>query len=139
MPSIVIVPGSFSGPEHYQALVPLLDKDYEVIVGTLQSADREPPRKAATMHEDAAYFRGIIEALASQGKDVIIIGHSYGGSVANESVQGVTKPEREARGLKGGVVKIVYLATRIREIGDNGLAEQGDMVNSAMNVEVYTP
>lgn len=96
-PSIVIVPGSFTGPELYSTIASLLkDQGYEAFVGTLQSASRTPPEKAATMKEDAAYFRGIVEFLAGQGKDVVILGHSYGGIVATESVKGATKAEREA-------------------------------------------
>ena len=140
MPSLVIVPGSFSGPEHYAALLPLLQKDYEVIVGTLQSADRSPPRKPATLQEDAAYFRGIIETLASQGKDVVIIAHSFGGMVATESVQGVTKQEREAKGLKGGVVKVIYLASVLPDIGKSCVDVQGEVVSApGFTVEVMVP
>uniref|UniRef100_A0A093V731 Putative strigolactone esterase D14 like n=1 Tax=Talaromyces marneffei PM1 TaxID=1077442 RepID=A0A093V731_TALMA len=126
-PTIVIVPGSFTSPSAYDTLSSILNQQYgyEVIVGTLQSTSRVPPEKPATMQEDAAYFRGIIESLSNQGKDVVVVGHSYGGIVATESVKKVTKPERQVQGMSaGGVVRVIYVASLVAQIGETAI--QGD-------------
>ncbi|CRG92405.1 hypothetical protein PISL3812_09464 [Talaromyces islandicus] len=125
-PSIVIIPGSFSGPELYTILgSQLVGHGYEVFVGALQSASHTPPERPATMKEDAAYFRGIAEFLASQGKDVVVLGHSYGGIVATECVKGVTRAERKEQGKPGGVVRVVYLASVIGDVGQGSLEAMG--------------
>jgi len=91
-PSIVIVPGSFSPPSFYAAVAENLRRNgYEAIVGALVSASRVPPAPAATMDEDAVYFRGIVSGLADEGKDVVILTHSYGGVVGTEAAQGYAK------------------------------------------------
>lgn len=138
-PSIVIIPGSFTGPDLYTTLSSQLEgHGYEVFVGTLQSASRTPPEKAATMKEDAAYFRGIAEFLASQGKDVVVLGHSYGGIVATESVKGVTKSEREEQGKPGGVVRVVYLASVIGDVGQANLEAMGGQMGPFIRILVRT-
>lgn len=135
-PSLVIVPGSFTGPEFYDTLSSILQKShgYEVIVGALQSASRGPGEKPATLHEDAAYFRGIITALAAQGKDVVIIGHSYGGIVASQAAQSVTKTE--ARGA--GVVRVVYLASPLSEVGQAPLEAMGGQLGPNIKIMVVS-
>jgi alpha-beta hydrolase superfamily lysophospholipase len=136
-PSIVIVPGSFTGPELYTTLGSLLEgQGYEVFVGTLQSASRTAPEKPATMKEDAAYFRGVAEFLASQGKDVIVLGHSYGGIVATECVKGVTKAEREVQGKTGGVVRVLYLASVLGDIGQGSLEAMGGQLGPFIRILV---
>lgn len=137
-PTIVIVPGSFTAAAAYDNLASILSKQfgYEVIVGTLQSTIRAPPAKGATMQEDAAYFRGMIEALSSQGKDVVVVGHSYGGFVATESVNRVTKPERQQKGAAGGAVRVVYLAALVPAIGETSLVGMGGQLGPTINIMV---
>ncbi|OKL59932.1 hypothetical protein UA08_04852 [Talaromyces atroroseus] len=136
-PAIVIVPGSFTGPEFYDSLSSILQKEhgFEVIVGALQSASRSPPEKPATLQEDAAYFRGIVEALSSQGKDIVIVGHSFGGAVATQSVKSVTKPERQAAGADaGGAVRMVYLASVLPDIGQAPLEAMGGQLGQNIKI-----
>jgi pimeloyl-ACP methyl ester carboxylesterase len=112
--AVLIIPGSFSTAQMYYPTLDALSKLSSTLptyVNNLPSAIRNPPEEAATLADDATFFRGIIEKLADQGTDVVLVGHSYGGVVATECVKGVTKAEREGQGLKGGVVRIVYLAS----------------------------
>ncbi|RAO65900.1 uncharacterized protein BHQ10_001912 [Talaromyces amestolkiae] len=136
-PTIVIVPGSFTSAAAYETLASVLAKqyNYEVIVGTLQSTIRAPPEKAATLQEDAAYFRGVIEALLNQGKDVVVVGHSYGGIVATESVKKVTHSERQAQGKStGGVTKIIYVASIVAEIGETAIQAMGGQLGPTIKI-----
>lgn len=117
-PSIVIVPGSFSPAFLYEPLAGNLRKfGYETIIGELPSVICKPPQPGATMEEDAAAFHQIIERLCDQDKSVVILTHSYGGMVGNESAKGLSKTDRETQGRKGGVVKLVYLTSIVTEVG----------------------
>ena len=110
-PSIVIFPGSFSVPEQFKGLADILRSNgYETIVGALQSAGRRDPLPAASLYDDAANFSEIITKLADEGKDIVLLPHSYGGMVANESAKGLLKSERAANGKPGGIVRIVYIS-----------------------------
>ncbi|KAL1878443.1 hypothetical protein Plec18167_004515 [Paecilomyces lecythidis] len=117
-PSIVIVPGSFSPASLYDTLAAnLREFGYETIVGDLLSVTRGPPQSGATMEDDAGVFHEIIEKLSNQEKDVVVLTHSYGGMVGNESAKGLSKAEREIQGRPGGIIKIVYLTSVISEVG----------------------
>ncbi|KIX01401.1 uncharacterized protein Z518_09127 [Rhinocladiella mackenziei CBS 650.93] len=126
-PSIVIVPGSFSFASMYYGLVnKIQEHGYEVFVNNLPSASRNPPEEPASMNDDAVFFRGIIENLANQGKDVLVMTHSYGGLVGTEAVKGVGKAERQAKGHDGGVVRLVYLTSSVLAEGASTKTERGD-------------
>ena len=117
-PSIVIIPGSFSGASMYYELVDQVQQlGCEVFVNNLPSASRNPPEEPASLHDDAVFFRGIIQTYADQGKDVLVLGHSYGGVVATECAEGIDKASRTSRGLCGGVVRIAYLAAVVPALG----------------------
>ncbi|KFZ16264.1 hypothetical protein V502_05195 [Pseudogymnoascus sp. VKM F-4520 (FW-2644)] len=103
-PTILIVPGSFSAASLYDTLISALHAlSFHAIVSDLPSASRLPPAPAASMADDAAHFHGIAEALADEGRDIVIVTHSYGGIPGTEAAKGLAKADREAEGKKGGV------------------------------------
>jgi hypothetical protein len=48
--------------------------------------------------------------IADEGKDIVLVMHSYGGIPATESAHGLAKKDREAAGKKGGIVALLYVA-----------------------------
>ena len=114
-PTIVIVPGSFAPAFFYDDVVKGLKANgFDTLVYDLPTASRKPPEHAATMYEDAMYFNGILTAMCDAGKDVVVLGHSYGGCVASECVKGLT----EERTGKGRVVGLIYLAALVPKVGE---------------------
>jgi len=120
-PSILLIPGSFSLPEGYDPLIDAVAaKGYEIrglhypSVG-LKTGPREgaPP----SMYDDAAFIAKETEKLADEGKDVILIAHSYGGIPTTESTKGLGKKEREAQGKKGGIVRLAYMTALVPPAG----------------------
>lgn len=127
-PTIVIIPGSFSVPSQYEKSAEVLRSyGFETIVGPLQTADRRDPLPAATMQDDAAYFREVITQLADQGKDIVLLPHSYGGIVANESAKGLLKSDRLANGKPGGIVRIVFVSAVVPPEGSSTADLTGDL------------
>ncbi|KAG0650850.1 hypothetical protein D0Z07_2325 [Hyphodiscus hymeniophilus] len=121
-PSILLITGSFASPELYDDVVnPVAAKGYEIralhspsvglSAGTARDGD--PP----TMYEDAAFIAKETEKLADEGKDVVLIAHSYGGVPTTQSTKGLAKEEREKEGKKGGVVRIAYMTCLVPEVG----------------------
>ncbi|OGM49628.1 hypothetical protein ABOM_001896 [Aspergillus bombycis] len=113
-PSIIIVPGSFSLPEFYDAVVDgVASKGYEIKAIRLRSTEElQPP---ATMYDDAAAIAQEVATLVEQGKEVILVAHSYGGVPASESIKGLAKTE--GSGKIGGVVKLAYLTALVPQLG----------------------
>ena len=58
-----------------------------------------------------------IQKLADEGKDVVLTMNSYGGFPGTEASKGLSKKEREANGLKGGIIELVYLASFLPAVG----------------------
>ena len=69
------------------------------------------------MYDDAAFVAKEIEKHADQGKDIILLAHSYGGIPATESVKGFSKAERAKQGKAGGVAEIAYMTCLVAEEG----------------------
>ncbi|KAE8168335.1 Alpha/beta hydrolase fold-1 [Aspergillus tamarii] len=113
-PSIVIVPGSFSLPEFYDAVTDgVASKGYEIKAIRLRST--EDLQQPATMHDDAAAIARELASLVDEGKEVILVAHSYGGVPASESIKGLAKTE--GRGKVGGVVNLAYLTALVPPLG----------------------
>ncbi|KAI0169131.1 alpha/beta-hydrolase [Hypoxylon sp. FL1284] len=108
--TMLIVPGATALPELY---VPLMD-----------SVQEGPP---PTMYDDAAFIAAQVKSLADAGNDVILITHSYGGVPATQSVQGLSKKEREAQGLESGVVRIAYITSLVAEVGNTAAGVQAPL------------
>ncbi|KAJ7662911.1 Alpha/beta hydrolase fold-1 [Mycena rosella] len=109
-PTILIVPGAFCPASFYGPLVSRLkDGGQEALVFDLPTASRKPPQKAATFYEDAAFFSGVIASLCKSGKDVVVMGHSYGGGVATECVRGYTA-KKAGEGRVTGLVYFTAIA-----------------------------
>ena len=79
--AVVLVHSSLGSLEDWETVVPLLDKKYRVIAidrpGHGYSADPPAPSSVAL---NARAVRGLIATLGL--KDVVVVGHSYGGTVA---------------------------------------------------------
>ncbi|HXC35023.1 MAG TPA: alpha/beta hydrolase [Candidatus Acidoferrales bacterium] len=79
-PSIVLVHGAFSDGSSWKKIIPILEED-----GITVTAVQNPLRSLA---EDVATTRRVIDA---QKGDVILVGHSYGGSVITDAAAGSDK------------------------------------------------
>lgn len=118
-PSLVLIPGASATTEACAGLLEgVRARGYEVQALQLPSVEHNPPPgPAPTMYDDAAHIRSHVAKLADAGKDVVITAHSYGGTPATEAVKGVSKKEREAQGLSGGVVGLAYVTALVPALG----------------------
>ncbi|EXJ56910.1 hypothetical protein A1O7_07254 [Cladophialophora yegresii CBS 114405] len=121
-PSILLIPGSFALPEFYEPVFELVRaKGYDIRglhKPTVGLSARQPrPGAPPTMYDDAAYIAGEAEKLADEGKDVILVPHSYGGVPASQSTKGLSKKERQEAGKPGGIVSIAYLTCLTPALG----------------------
>ncbi|KGO73225.1 hypothetical protein PITC_003130 [Penicillium italicum] len=107
-PSIIIVPGAWHQPAHFQGLIDELAKfNYEAEGVTMPTVNSSPP--LPTWEQDAQAVRRVIMNKLDAGKDVVVLAHSFGGVPMSEAAKGLGKKERHAQGLQGGVIKLVYM------------------------------
>jgi pimeloyl-ACP methyl ester carboxylesterase len=69
------------------------------------------------MYDDAEYIAELATELADQGKDIVLMSHSYGGTPASQSMKGLSRSERAKAGKKGGVVRLAYMTALVPEEG----------------------
>jgi len=67
-------------------------------------------KHGVTWEADKEMLLNLVVPLFEQGKEIIIIGHSYGGIPACAATEGNGVQERVVAGKKGGFRRIVYLA-----------------------------
>lgn len=67
---------------------------------------------AVTTHlEDTAIVRHALESLiVSEGKNVILVMHSYGGVAGTNAVLGLEAAARQEKGEKGGIIHCLFIA-----------------------------
>ncbi|KAL5042641.1 hypothetical protein BDW71DRAFT_136851 [Aspergillus fruticulosus] len=93
-----------------------------------------PPTK--TLADDIASLKSVLKKLVEvEEKDVIVVGHSYGGVVASGAVEGLAKADRESAGQNGGVVRIAYMAAFALDKGQSLLDMLGGQYLPWMEVE----
>ncbi|KAF9776516.1 hypothetical protein IL306_005268 [Fusarium sp. DS 682] len=110
-PALVIVPGNFSLPRFWSNIQQSVqDKGYPVDVVALKSSREERVDPAPGLADDVKEASSVLSNHINQGNDVVLLMHSYGGMVGTEATRGLSRVEREKAGLKGGIVRLVFLA-----------------------------
>lgn len=109
-PIIFVIPGAFHRPIHYRKIIePLRAQGYEVqSIDLVVCGDEVDPE--TTFFDDGEAVRKILIPLLSEGREAVIVSHSYGSLPASVVVEGLTLAERAEQGLRGGIVGVVSLA-----------------------------
>lgn len=110
-PVIVIIHGAFFAPVHYRKLIePLRAQGYVVLAPPMPSTGLDDSAAGKTYVDDAKRILEYLIPYLDEGKEAVIVGHSQGGIAASALTEGQTVEDRKAKGLKGGVRSVVYLA-----------------------------
>lgn len=110
-PLIVLVPGAWTPPTAYHKLVSILEKaPYNFTVHSPSLASNNGATPPNTFEADVEAVRSAIEPLVTAGNDVVLIMHSYGGVVGSSSIAGLTKKDRQTKGLPGGISHLFYIS-----------------------------
>jgi pimeloyl-ACP methyl ester carboxylesterase len=91
-PTLVFVPGAWHRAETWAKLTSILDKQhqYKCISVSLPSTKSDP---TATLKDDIDATRDAIQAETTQGHDVVVVMHSYGGIPGQSAIKGLTRPK----------------------------------------------
>lgn len=108
-PTIVLVPGAWHTTEIYSKVASNLDANgYSSISQPLPSAGAVPAN--TSFDEDVKAIRDCLTKLIDgEEKEVILVVHSYTGMPGAEAPKDLGIKERQAKGLKGGVVRLVFI------------------------------
>jgi pimeloyl-ACP methyl ester carboxylesterase len=123
-PQLVLVPGAWHAPFYMATMVSNLE--------ALGSSN--PPKD---LSEDIAALRATLEEAIGTGNDVVVICHSWGGFLAGSGLVGLSRQEREAKGKKGGVVRVGYMTAFIVPEGVTLMNAIGDVPPSWFDIQVH--
>lgn len=137
--TIVLVPGAWHTAKCYDILVPHLQSaGYETAALTLPSVGANPP--VQSIDPDVEHIRNNIQPFLDQGKDVVLVMHSYGGIPGSSAMKGFSKADRQAQGQPGGVCALVYLCAWMIDENttarDNGGGRGGKLGPESLRIEV---
>ncbi|OJJ61427.1 hypothetical protein ASPSYDRAFT_43362 [Aspergillus sydowii CBS 593.65] len=112
-PTLIFIPGSWHKPTCYNKVTkPLQDQHHlKCIAITLPSTTGTP---AATFKDDIDAVRDAISAETTQGRNVVVLAHSYGGMVGNSAIKGFTCPKNtddHSDPNQGSVIGLVLIAS----------------------------
>jgi pimeloyl-ACP methyl ester carboxylesterase len=114
LPTLVLVPGAFGTPAGYKKLLPYFeDAGFTTIPGPYPSCDPVDPASATAPKDIESLRQSVLLPLIEQGKDVVILAHSYGGVVAGGAAKSLDKPTCLSQGYVAGVVGLIYVAGNI--------------------------
>ncbi|KAF2103363.1 alpha/beta-hydrolase [Rhizodiscina lignyota] len=117
-PIIIFVPGAWHIPWHYSAVMGLLiAAGYDAKSLELPSVGTGPP--VQSFDADVAAVRALVLLEIEKGRDVIVVAHSYGGAPTSEALKGTGTKDREAKGRRGAVVGIVFMAAFVLRVGES--------------------
>jgi hypothetical protein len=130
-PLIFLVCGSWHTPKVWYLLEPFLnDAGYETVKTSLMSNGSKASVPNVFAH-DAKKLTDEITALVEQGKEIVMVMHSYGGLPGSEACKGNTKSVRQKEGKKGGVIACVYLCSFMIPTGyslmESAISDPGEL------------
>lgn len=104
LPTIVFIPGAGPTCEYYKHVISILSaKGFPTATVDLPSVGGISP-----MADDAAAIQKVTSELASDGQEIILVMHSYGGIPGTESAKGLARKIRQTEGKPGGIIGLVY-------------------------------
>jgi pimeloyl-ACP methyl ester carboxylesterase len=110
-PTIIFVTGAWHKPQLYAGLLEGLRRTrFPVIAPYLPSVGGT----CDSFYDDVYVVRKAIAEEVSQGHEIVVVMHSYGGMVGSAAVQGYSKQDVQ-RG--GGVIRMIYMAAFALERG----------------------
>ena len=139
LPTIVLIQGSFQIPDVYSKLVQrLVYQGYPTIFPRLPSCSNtdSPDFPQVSLVDDALAIRTeLIRQVEYEGKDVVVVMHSYGGLVGSEAIaEDLTWAKRRAQGLPGGVINLFFYAALMLNEGQSVLSAFGESPNNDVKV-----
>ncbi|KAF5000101.1 hypothetical protein FDECE_11287 [Fusarium decemcellulare] len=108
-PVLLVVTGAWHPPKCYEGLQnELKSLGYDCVVPKMPTIGVDS--HGVTWEADKAKILETAEPFFAEGREVVLIAHSYGGIPATAATQGQGTHERAEQGLKGGFHSIMFMA-----------------------------
>jgi hypothetical protein len=139
-PTFVMVPGNFVPAKYYGTAVKFLEsRGFPTNIVNIPSTGSSLP--LTSNEPDISAVREVLEGLLDEGKEVLIVAHSYGSTPACEAIKGLGCEERKKVGKSGGVAKLILVAAWLLSEGESPptVIARDKVVSSWVRFEVSRP
>ncbi|KAI0427887.1 Alpha/beta hydrolase fold-1 [Xylaria sp. FL1042] len=110
-PTILFIPGMFHTPWVFDDVRSNLSHHgYTTEVSNLASAGTAVAVAKEDLFSDASHIRSLLTNLIDEGKEIVVVAHSYGGLASSNAVQDLSVQKRSITGMQGGILMILYLS-----------------------------
>ncbi|KAF2161519.1 hypothetical protein M409DRAFT_69642 [Zasmidium cellare ATCC 36951] len=114
--SILYVPGAWHKASTFNPVATLLEEaGYRVDLIDLPSVG--PAKHLPNFDADVEVIRSHIQKACDAGREIVLIGHSYGSIPASEAAKGLDLSSRQKEGKAGGVKHLVFCCAFIVDEG----------------------
>ncbi|KFY41188.1 hypothetical protein V495_05041 [Pseudogymnoascus sp. VKM F-4514 (FW-929)] len=117
-PTIVLIAGAWHHGSIFNPVAEILRaQEYPVEMVTLLSTGGPT---STTVADDAAHIRNtVLNNLIAEGKEVILVLHSYAGIPGSDSIKGLVRRDLALKNQRGGVAALVYIAAFLLPSGQS--------------------
>lgn len=113
--TVALVPGAFHVEWAMDLLAAQLQRrGYNTCTWGLKTVNKPN----VSLEEDSTLLaEGLLKPLMDQGKDVVLYLHSYAGFPGSAAIAGFSKAERNAKGLQGGIIGLIFQSAFVPKAG----------------------
>ena len=111
-PIVLFVPGAWFGRSTYDRFLNLIQEaGYQTVFVSYPSLSPIDPFTADCAADSRSVREKVLLPLIeAQGKDVVLVMHSYGGIPGSVAAHGLSKLQRTNEGKEGGVLGLVFIS-----------------------------
>lgn len=107
-PIFVLLHGAWHTPRCWDRLIAqLYSAGFTSVAPALPSSGSSPP--TPDWSQDVENIRDTVSKLV-QDNDVVVVAHSFSGMTGGTALEGLDKATTLSKGLKGGVIRMIYIA-----------------------------
>lgn len=121
-PTLIFCPGAWYPPTAFN---PLIDKLPEYTTHVVAFPSIQDATNVKDLRPDIEAVRSIVQHECNEGREVIVVSHSWSGLPVSSALDGLSRAQREKTGQKGGVVKLIFLSAFIPDVGQSLLQAFG--------------
>ncbi|TFB04656.1 hypothetical protein CCMA1212_003285 [Trichoderma ghanense] len=126
LPTIVGVTGMWHPASCFEDLsAAFREKGYPFVSQDAPGILNEDPLNSTVDKDSESLRQNILLPLLAEGRDVVLLMHSYGGIYGSAAVDGLSVRERKKAGLKGGVTGLIYVTAVTPAVGKSLLDMMG--------------
>ncbi|CAG8958823.1 hypothetical protein HYFRA_00011774 [Hymenoscyphus fraxineus] len=124
--TVVIAPGGWPLEEFFHPLIKSFQERSISAVCKVPSSYPETAEGQLPVNPDMVYLReNVLLPLVEEGKDVVLLMHSYGGIYGGAAVEGLSKKERSASQKSGGIIALIFVAAFTASKGTTAMQAMG--------------